>query len=145
MSKRNVAGRLVIENKGVGPVHEKKFFMSIQQAVINGYRIAENTNYMDSTMRNYKGFMGRAVLYKDGVEFIEQAVKEPAPKEVVETPVKVVEEVVETSEVTNEDKLKGLTKKVDLLAFAEELGVEVPEDVNAPTKIKKLIRDTFNK
>ena len=43
------------------------------------------------------------------------------------------------------DPLEGITKKVDLLAFAKENKIEVPEDKQArPASIRKFIKDTLN-
>jgi|26BtaG_2_1085354.scaffolds.fasta_scaffold03894_2 hypothetical protein len=139
--------RLVIENKGVGAIHERQFFLDIQAAILDGYRISESTKRIDATMRNYMGFMGRAVLVlPEDAQVEETSVETPE----VETPVaeapsveEKVEEVVEApAEEAPQSKLGSLKKKDDLLAYAEELGVEVPENVKAPMKIKKIIRES---
>lgn len=139
--------RLVIENKGVGAIHERQFFLDIQAAILDGYRISESTKRIDSTMRNYMGFMGRAVLVLPEDAQVEET---PVETPEVETPEvetleveEKVEEVVEAPvEEDPQPKLDTLKKKDDLLQYAKELGVDIPEDVKAPMKIKKIIRES---
>lgn len=49
----------------------------------------------------------------------------------------------EADEVDLEAELESLTKKVDLLAFAEKNGVEVPEDITQPASIKKHLKESL--
>jgi hypothetical protein len=144
--------RLVIENKASGPKWEKQWFCEIQEAIVSGYRIADNPYSADATMRNYQGFMGRAVLYLPGFEPLKgepkgvprtvSSIVEVAPT--VDETLEVAEVLSEDPEVLSEDpeaKLEDLTKKKDLLAFAKKAGVEVPSSMNVPSQIKKFIKD----
>lgn len=166
--------RLVIENKASGPRWEKKFFEEIQAAVINGYRLADNSHSADVSMRNYMGFMGRAVLYVPGFEplkgepkgfarevsSLEEAPERP-PEAVADKPLVLApeeaknpsEDAAESAEGIPEPEapeapiegLEMLTKKKELLAYAKESGVTVPSDMNVPSQIKKFIKDTQTK
>lgn len=159
--------RLVIENKASGPIWEKQFFLDIQEAVINGYRLAENPYHEDCSMRNFMGHMGRAVMYLPGYEPLkgepkgvaratssldeEPPVKDPEPvndegnKEPSE-PIKddsaASEDVTEPSVV---EKLESLTKKKQLLEFAKEQEITVPEEMTVPSQIKKFLKDELDK
>lgn len=128
--------RLVIESKAGGPIAEKDFFVQIQEAILNGYRIAENNDSSDSTMRNYFGYMGRAVLYIEGQEVHPREVRmnAKAKKEAAKAPVKEAPEPVE-------NPLDKLTKKKELLEYAKGLEIEVPEDMKVPAQIKKFIKE----
>ena len=146
--------RLVIENKATGPQWEKQFFLDIEQAILDGYRIAKNPYSADCTMRNYMGFMGRAVLYKEGFEPLQGEPKGVAREEssLLETPEVGTETTPEeTPEVDTEttpeeltSKLQSLTKKDELLAFASDNGVEVPEEFTKPSQIKKFLKENIN-
>lgn len=157
--------RIIIENKAQGPVWEKQFFTEIQEAIVAGYRLAENMYSADSTMRNYLGHMGRAVLYIPGYEPLQgepmgvaraissledapEAPVEPSEPEILvkgeDAPVvkeDAPEAPVEAPEA-KEDNLDSLTKKKELLKYAKEAGIEVPQEMNVPSQIKKFIKDT---
>lgn len=165
--------RLVIESKAQGPRYEKQFFMDIQEAVVKGYRLAENTNSVDCTMRNFMGYMGRAVLYLPGYEPLGGETKGVAREtSSIETEFEEVilsedQDMSITSEGSvggcsdvgegledisqeDEDKTEGmyinsLSKKKDLLAYAETKGLVVPRDMTIPSQIKKFIKDSLDK
>ena len=133
--------RLVIINRGRGFKYEKEFFVQIQEAILNGYRIAKGETRNDVSMRNFRGSMGRAVLYKEGTEPVVETVKVEAP--VVDAP-KVEAPVVDTPEVV-EVSLDSMTKKADMIKYAESVGVKVPEGMNKPVQIKKFIKEATEK
>lgn len=54
-------------------------------------------------------------------------------------------EEVEKEEESVVDPLDVLKTKDELLAYAKELGLEVPEDMNKPLAIKKFIRENTSK
>jgi len=158
--------RLVIENKATGPQWEKKFFLDIEQAILGGYRVAKNPHSADCTMRNYLGFMGRAVLYKEGYEPLQgepkgvaressslletpkvdtETTPEETPKVDTETTPEETPKVdTETTPEELTSKLQSLTKKDELLAFASDNGVEVPKEFNKPSQIKKFLKENIN-
>lgn len=70
--------RLVVQSKAVGPKWEREFFLELQKAILDGYRIAENDLREDASMRNFRGRFGRAVLYKEVAET--QPKKEAQPE-----------------------------------------------------------------
>lgn len=121
-----------------GPRYEKQFFFEIQEAILDGYRIADTDTLKDVSMRNYKGSIGRAVLYKEGEE---PDIQLPVGKSPTESLVESEPDVV----IVVGSSLETMTKKVDLLAHAKSLGLEIPEDCKAPLKIKKFIKDSLSK
>lgn len=136
MNEENKPERLVIINKGRGPRYEKQFFFEIQEAILNGYRIADTDTLQDVSMRNYKGSIGRAVFYKVEDTLVKETMVMTTTPAIVAAPV---------VEVSIEDKLESLTKKAPLLALAKELDIEVPADAKAPMAIKKIIKDSLSK
>jgi len=57
--------RKVISSKARGYKWEKAFFMEIQDAVLDGWKIADNDKREDTPMRNFRGLIGRVVFYRD--------------------------------------------------------------------------------
>lgn len=47
------------------------------------------------------------------------------------------------AEITDLEQLDILTRKHELLDFAESRGLEVPSDIKQPSKIKKLLKETL--
>ena len=79
--------RMVVQSKGSGYKWEKQFFLDVQEAIVDGWRIADNDLRADVPMRNFKGKFGKVVFYKakslisegkllDGLSIV----KEEAPK-----------------------------------------------------------------
>lgn len=66
--------RLEIRTRGVGPKHEKKFLLDIQEAILDGWRIADNNVRVDQSRKLYNGRWGVAVLYKETVAKAESKV-----------------------------------------------------------------------
>lgn len=61
--------RLAILQRGNGPKFEKLFFLAIQDAILEGYRVPKEAGNYDASLRNFRGTsMGRCVLYKEGKE-----------------------------------------------------------------------------
>lgn len=61
--------RLVILQRGNGPKFEKLFFLAIQDAVLEGYRVPKEAGGYDTSLRNFRGTnIGRCVMYKEGKE-----------------------------------------------------------------------------
>lgn len=127
--------RLVIENKAQGPKYEKQFFMEIQAAIVDGYRLAENPYSVDCTMRNFMGHMGRAVLYLPGYEPLEGEPKgiaretsslEDGSGEVTteEEDVIIPEETVEPSEDAKEEGEGNTTETPEEIVEPSEEPVE---------------------
>ena len=162
--------RIVILSKAFGGQWEQQFFNEINDAFADGYRIARTGLRDDASMRNYRGRVGKAVMYLEGYEPepwkpTETEVAEESPelaigKEVVvekedhtpkDIPIKeeVAEEALATGAAENkqtlstQDQLKDLTTSKDLRAFAEDNGVEVADGVKNPKAIKKAIKDAL--
>jgi hypothetical protein len=68
MTQEIKPNRLVILSKGFGVRFEKEFFLQIEEAFLGGYRIAQTDLRADTSMRNFQGRQGRAVLYLEGTE-----------------------------------------------------------------------------
>jgi len=139
--------RKVIQTKGARVKYELEFFLSIQEAVLEGWRVAETNLRDDSSLRNFRGNIGKVVLYKDALGAPEGPVESKEPLEVqppleesAEAPAAPEELSEAPTEDTTIDELKGLSKKVELYAFAEKHGFTVPEDVTKPAAIKKFLK-----
>ncbi len=154
MSEQNKPNRLVLISKAAGQNFEKQFFLDIQAAILDGYRIAETNLRDDASMRMFRGRLGRAVLYKEGTapEAWQPAKVEPtaepeAPVESVKEEVK--EEDLSTGKAENSPVVKELTPLEtleelkdykELKAFAEEHKIELPERTYNPKAVKKAIK-----
>ena len=169
--------RKLIINKGYGAKWEKKFFIDIQEAVIDGFRIAETGKREDACMRNYKGTMGKAVLYKTGdvlpsgenplavtVESLEaelnslkedmervlqlnaelQGQLEAGPTLTPPEEVIVPEELIEPSNEDLLEELSNLTKKDQLVEFAEKNKLDIEEGIIVPSAIKKHLKEKLS-
>jgi hypothetical protein len=119
--------RIVIQSKGVGARYERQFFMDIQNAILNGYRIADNDSRADVSMRMFRGRFGRAVLYlqEDKIE-IEDIITEAETEEVE---LKTSPDLIEKIEKTDSHK--------DLKELAKENNLEAPSNLRNPKALKK--------
>lgn len=152
--------RKVILSKAVGPKWEREFFLQIQEAILDGWRIAETEVRDDLSLRNFRGRFGRAVFYKDAeateeptpTPEKEEEVKAPetAPEPTPEPEIKAEEEAVEEDGETEEkaeeveiDKAAALKeveaapKRKDLVVVAEKYGLTVRENLLHPTALRK--------
>ena len=129
--------RVVIMNKARGVRYEQKFFQEIQEAILNGYRLPAKPDRTNVSMRNFKGG-GRCVLFLEGCD-------PTAEVKVKEAPIVLSAPVVEPTVETESDPLLGMTKKVELLAFAKENNIEVDKEITQPVKIKKIIKEALQK
>lgn len=164
VNKRNFEGRIVIESKSNRPIDQQQFFVDIENAILEGYRVAKNTLTVDQSLRTMYGFMGHVVMYKDGVEFIEQEpvnepvnepVKaEPSEEVIVEQESSEEKDEIESQEETQEeevpelsleDEIKALKTKDDCKSFAEKHSLEIPEDKKTVPVIKKFFKDSLLK
>lgn len=135
--KLNFPERKVIQTKSTLAIDDKKFFLEIQEAILDGYRICENTKMTDSCSRNLFGFMGQCVLYPDGREYIEDPEISVLNKETGDG------SSGETS--CKNPSLDELNSKVDLIKFADDNGLCIPEDKKQPAAIKKWIKSQLEK
>lgn len=129
--QRNMAGRKMIQSRGNDPRSDKQFFLELEEAILAGYKVCRNTRNDDTCSRNLYG-TGQVVLYKDGVEFLGET-QDAVPAE--ETKADQAKE-----EATQEVDLEELRTKADLLTFAKDNGIEVPEDIKMPQAIKKYLK-----
>ena len=107
---RNMSGRKVIQSRGFGYRQDKEFYLAIEKAVLEGYRVAQNYRMDDLCGRNVMGGVGQCVLYKDGVEFVDE---EGSPVKDQDEPNKDLEAII-----------KGLKTKKDCEEFAKEHNLE---------------------
>jgi DNA repair exonuclease SbcCD nuclease subunit len=108
--QENKPVRIVILSKAFGAKWETAFFEEIEAAILDGYRIARTCLRDDASMRNFRGRIGKCVMYKEGHE--PEAWK---PAEVVETPeidtAKLKEDVKELSTSVQENTPVDSEKK----------------------------------
>lgn len=145
--------RLVILSKGLGARFEKEFFLQIQEAFLDGYRIAETDLRDDVSMRNYRGRQGRAVMYKEGtapdkwtpakVETTEEPVKGPAPIVKEDNDSNVATGAAENKPLTSLEELETLDKVKDLKEFAGKVKVEIPKTAKSKAEIKEAIKEAL--
>ena len=139
---RNMSGRKVIQSRGFGYRPEKEIFLEIEQAVLQGYRVAQNYRMDDLCGRNVMGGVGQVVMYKDGNEFLEDMEQTNDSTESAETSEETKEKKVDEKQ-TLEDAIKALSKKVDCIEFAKEHNLEIPENIKAVPVIKKYFKDSL--
>ena len=139
---RNMSGRKVIQSRGFGYRPEKEFFLEIEQAVLQGYRVAQNYRMDDLCGRNVMGGVGQVVMYKDGNEFLEDMQQNNESIQSAETSEETKEKKVDEKQ-TLEDAIKALSKKVDCIEFAKEHNLEIPENIKAVPVIKKYFKDSL--
>ena len=70
-----VKNRLIIQSKHVGVKYEKLFFLELQQAILDGWRVVDNNVLVDQSRRMYMGRWGRVVLFRPEDEQVEGDVK----------------------------------------------------------------------
>jgi hypothetical protein len=121
--------RIVIQSKGLGAKYERQFFMDIQNAILNGYRIADNDSRADVSMRLFRGRFGRAVLYlqEENAKTEDKTVKEIETEE--SDKIVISPNLIEEIEKTNSHK--------DLKELAKEHNLEAPSNLRNPKALKK--------
>jgi hypothetical protein len=128
------SNRIVIQNKGIGAKYERQFFIDIQNAILDGYRIAENTDRADVSMRMFKGRLGRAVLYLENTS----SVIESNPEEKsLEDDVETNEEDTNSYELTLSEEIEQTDAYKALKQIAENNNLEVPSNLRNPKALKK--------
>lgn len=159
--------RIVIMSKANGRRFEADFFLKLQEAILDGYRIAETNLRDDVSMRMFRGRIGRAVLYKEGTQpkaLVSAPAQEAAPEDTTliekTDPSKLSTGVAENSpipakepekepekepatepvELSLLDQLESLTKLQELKDFADTHKIELPEGVTNPKSVKKVIK-----
>lgn len=148
--KENNPERIVILNKGVGAKYERQFFMDIQDAILKGYRIADNNARADVSMRMFKGRIGRCVLYLEGADETETQNPSENPRLKFTTLSEGVEvkgdiDSTEKSDTSLEDKIKSVSKYKELKKIAEENNLEMKEKVYNPSAVKKNLLEQVTK
>lgn len=126
--------RKIVHVRGMGTRYEMQWFLELQQAILDGYRIADNGLLADTSRRNYKGNSGRAVLYKEGSPSLTKPVVDSTPEpssEPAETAIEQVEVEDETnSEVATESPESIEEEKVE----SEDVPVVEKEEKKTPEK-----------
>lgn len=113
--------KIVVINKRNDVIGWKKFFSELQEKFDQGYRIHISNLRKENPIA---GAVQRVFMVKDTVE-------DAPPKQ----------EFVDTSK---EVDLDSLTKKKDLVEYAEKSGIEIPEDLKQPAAIKKHIQSNLS-
>ena len=127
----NKPERVVILSKMRGAAFEKDFFIEIQEKVLEGYRVATNDRRVDQSLRNFKGNLGRVVMYLDGEQ---PESSKPAKVEQKESP--VLAETAEKANASGALENKPVEKKDEK---------ETPKAKKAPAKKKKPAKKTDSK
>lgn len=124
MTEQKKEERIVIQTTTYGMQWETKFFLDIQAAIDDGYRIAETDRFDDMSLRNFNGNMGRVVMYLKGYEpeKWKPAVVETAP--VKEDPLNLKEETKEEDLSTGRAENAPAKKEVKVEEEKEELPVK---------------------
>ena len=105
--------RIVVQSKGSGPKYEREFFLKIEAAVLDGYRIATTELRADLSMRNYRGRFGRAVMYLEGKQPVVE-IKEVVKVEDTSTPLAdTLKETTTSAAPENKDVKKAPEKEVE--------------------------------
>ena len=140
MSKRqtNMSARKVIETKSTTAVGDKEFFLAIESAILDGYRICTNYSRADNTSRNHLGFMGRCVLYKNGKEFLDDV-----PSLTEDSTPEVASKEVE-AEPAIETELEADTVEDELPAELEQEAAEQEDLEQALTDFEQLDESEFS-
>lgn len=123
------SNRLVIISKGIGIKYEAQFFKDFQEAILNGYRVADNNLREDQSMRNFRGKFGRAVLYLEDVEDTE--IQDEEISETKEDPVDEKAEVPQegvTESEKSEDKVVVNTEDKEVDEDNSDSEVETEKD-----------------
>ena len=68
-----MSNRKIVQSKHVGAKWEKMFFLEVQQAILDGWRIVDNDVLADQSRRLHAGRWGRVVLYKPGEDVLEDS------------------------------------------------------------------------
>jgi len=68
MSETN---RKQIISKAAGMRYEKQFFLEIQEAILDGWRVADNDRREDQSMRNFRGRVGKVVMYNTEIHAVQ--------------------------------------------------------------------------
>lgn len=111
--------RKVLMSKAMGPRFEHAFFVELQEAILDGYRVITDvtpeTPRMDRCMRNYQGNKGYAVLYRGEADVVE---------------------VVDAPDVPSEDISAIVEPTPDATIPVEDVALEAPEEtVEAPAEV----------
>lgn len=159
MTKENKPERIVILSKARGPRFEHIFFKEIQAAILDGYRVADTNLLADRSMRNYRGRIGRAVMYLEGSQperYVEKRAAEVLPEKestseeppvlpeaknkssgkIDNKPVEKKEEEVKTPDLPQIDALDTVK---DMKAFADKHGIKLPSSATTKKLIKKAL------
>lgn len=139
--EHNKPARIVIQSKSFGARFEHQFFKDIENAILDGYRIADTGLRADMSMRNFKGRMGRAVLILESSRIeVEKAAKDEI-KAVADEKAKITAEKV-ADELKVEKELEAPvveTEKVVSTGVVENSPVEAAIKVEAAEKKAAMI------
>lgn len=132
MKKEQLEARFKIDVRGPTIRASLDFIYALYDAFEKGYKLPPREHAWRQDAPQLTGPRKVAYLYPPEYDI-------PSPNaKVAEEPAEAPEPVTEAPKpVSLEDELKAMTKKKDLLAKAEELGIEVPEDKKAPAAIRQ--------
>ena len=118
------------------------FAKTINSYIDQGYKISESTNRSDCI--SLTPYMKRVVMVKVAEEESDKSPTEDKAKVVYSEEVHLAENKKNLPFVDKRlQALENLSKKDELLGFAEECDIEIPESAKVPAQIKKIIKDSL--
>lgn len=123
------------------------FWKDVQAHMDDGWRYNDLEDRLYGDLPKCLGGL-RITLVRGVAEKVEDSVEEPEVLDLqddrnvvpdLEVQASEDQEVVESEDI--EVDLDSLTKKKELLEFAESKGIEIPEDCKQPAKIKKYLKE----
>lgn len=150
MEQEQLDNRKLISVRGVSRKKLLEFVYALEEAFKEGYRLPPQDRLWAKDRPMFKVNLKTAALYKEGYEVPSPSAVSEKKVSVDEIKAGILEEEAKQaakSEVVPEllATLKELTKKADMLEFAEKNGVVIPEDVKNPKAIQAFIAEELSK
>lgn len=146
VEEKELPDRLVVSIKGAGRRGPQAFVDALHQAFKDGYVPAPSTSGRADATKIFPA-LKQVVLYKEGFDFDAKAKKEAkviiSDKEAVERAKAADIKSAKLRDAMAD--LENLSKKVDLVAHAKDLGIDIPKDCKQPAAIKSLIAQHIKK
>lgn len=149
MEKEQLEKRKVITVRGNNKRAVRELLKEIQTAVEEGYVFPPDGKFWTKDQAQLFGRKLSVVMYPKDYDI-------PSPGVDTEKENKTSQEYLEEAREADElhkklhenkeeylEELKELSKKEELLNFAKDLGIKVPEDMTAPKSIKAFITKKF--
>lgn len=128
----NKQERIVIISKARGMKYENQFFADIDTAYQDGYRLARNNRREDACLRNFRGSLGKVVMYLEGCDpgdlepvVVPEIVEEDDPLGLKEVPEEVSTGAPENKPIEEKEESNEKEESTD----AEEEGLSEAGEV----------------